>query len=128
MEKLWKTNIKLIGTHVQDRAACIGCHGGNMLITGKNGTNVNVKTLNLSKKDNVNVKTLNIKANYLVEKFEKLGYTDARKSYHYFVRIFRTLPECTIWGLYERATQDPMIDSAIKYFIGACRNQMTLVK
>lgn len=93
-----------------------------------NGEKVNVKTLNLSKKDNVKKRTFNVnegvKARYLVEKFEKLGCGDAEGCYRYFVKCFKTLPECTIWNLYESATENPTIKSPIKYFIGACRNQM----
>lgn len=93
-----------------------------------NGENYNVKTLNLSKKDNVNKRTFNvnerIKAKFLVEKFEKLGYDDAEKCYSYFVKCFKMLPECTIWNIYESTTRNPAVKSKIKYFIGACRNQM----
>ena len=64
------------------------------------------------------------KASYLVEKFEKIGYPDAKNSYDFFVKCFKLLSEDTIWDIYERAVNNPLVESKIKYFIAACRNQI----
>lgn len=92
--------------------------------------NVNVKKrYSPSEKEtlkNVNVRTASgQKAKYLVEKFERSGCSDAEGSYYFFVKCFRNLSEDTIWSIYEVATTNPKINSPIRYFIGACRNQMT---
>lgn len=93
-----------------------------------NGEKVNVKTLISSKEENVNKRTFNVnesaKAKYLVEKFEKIGCEDAGGCYYYFIKCFKTLPECVIWNIFEGAVSNPNVKSKIKYFIGACRNQM----
>lgn len=95
-----------------------------------NGEKKNVKrTLLSSKEDNVN-KRYNVaecaKAEYLVTKFKKLGCSDAPNCYNYFVKCFMNLSENTIWTIFDNATNNPKIKSPIKYFIGACRNQMAL--
>jgi hypothetical protein len=64
------------------------------------------------------------KARYLVEKFMALGCDDAPNCFYYFVKCFKNLSENTIWSIYENAANNPQIKSPIKYFIGACRNQM----
>ncbi len=95
-----------------------------MLVNGENAT---LERYYLLKEDNVN-KRYNVgecaKAKYLVDKFTKIGCDDAERCYRYFVKCFKSLPECTIWNLYESAINNPTIKSPIKYFIGACRNQM----
>lgn len=93
-------------------------------------TNVNVKNVKFSKKtkrSNVyNVSRSNqAKARHLVEKFEREGYMDAENCYFFFVKCFSKLSEDTIWSIFEKSTTTPGIRSKIKYFIGACRNQMT---
>lgn len=97
-----------------------------MLANGEKITTLNVERSFL--KENKRYKTLNVgpysQAQYLVEKFEKLGCVDAANCYRYFVKCFRTLPENIIWDIYETATHNPKIRAPIKYFIGACRNQM----
>lgn len=101
--------------------------GGNMLV---NGEKLNVRTLknvNLLKEDNVkNVRNVReyAKAEHLVGKFERLGCDDAPNCFNYFVKCFKSLPESTIWNIYENAANNPSIKSPIKYFIAACRNQM----
>ena len=93
-----------------------------MLVNG-----VNVKeTLISSKEDkryNVNERS---KAWHLVEKFEKIGCSDASKCFNYFVKCFSNLSENTIWTIYDNASNNPNINSPIKYFIAACRNQMAM--
>ena len=88
--------------------------------------NVNVKRCFL--KENKRYKTFNVercgKAQCLVDKFKKLGCNDAENCYNYFLKCFQMLPENTIWSIFETATTKPGIESPIKYFIGACRNQM----
>ena len=91
--------------------------------------NVNVKISKKSKRlINVNVKgrsQLNQrKAEHLVEKFERLGCDDASGCLFFFVKCFSRMSEDTIWSIYEKATTDKDIRFPIKYFIGACRNQM----
>lgn len=97
-----------------------------MLVNGESAT-LNVKE-RYSLKENKRYKTLNVgpyaQAQYLVEKFEKIGCFDAPNCFRYFVKCFRTLPENVIWDIYETATNNSKIRSPIKYFIGACRNQM----
>lgn len=92
--------------------------------------NVNVyKRYSPSEKEtfNVNVRTASgQKAKYLVDKFERRGCLDARGSYYFFVKCFRNLSEDTIWSIYEESTCNPKVKSPIKYFIGACRNQMAV--
>lgn len=101
-----------------------------MLVNGGKVNVKNVKTLISSKEDNVkNVKrSLNVgphaQAKYLVEKFENIGCNDAGGCFNYFVKCFKTLSENTIWGIYESSVNNPAVKSPIKYFIGACRNQM----
>ena len=97
-----------------------------MLVNGEKTATLNVKTL-ISKR-NLTLRTLNVgphaQAQYLVKKFEKLGCMDAGGCFRYFVKCFQALPENVIWDIYETATRKPGIKSPIKYFIGACRNQM----
>lgn len=97
-----------------------------MLANGESVTTLNVKRSFL--KENQRYKTLNVgpygQAQYLVEKFRSLGCDDASNCFRYFVKCFRTLPENIIWDIYETAAHKPGIKSPIKYFIGACRNQM----
>ena len=90
-------------------------------------TNVNVKISKKSKRlKNVNVggRSNQSKARYLVEKFERKGCADAGGCYYFFVKCFSRLSEDTVWSIFEKSTTDPGIRSSIKYFIGACRNQM----
>lgn len=97
-----------------------------MLVNGEPVEKKNVKTLISSKEDkryNVNVPHCT-KANYLIGKFEKIGCSDAKGCYNYFVKCFNNLSENTVWSIYENATNNPSIKSPIKYFIAACRNQM----
>ena len=97
-----------------------------------NGEKVATLTLNkrlFSKENNVNVKrSMSIEscaqAKHLVSKFVKVGCSDAPKCLGYFIKCFRVLPEATIWDIYEKSTCSPEIESPIKYFIAACRNQM----
>lgn len=93
---------------------------------GNGGKNVK-RTLISSKEDkrynNVSERS---KARYLVEKFERIGCTDAPKCFNYFVKCFTNLSENTIWTIYDNASNNPNIKSPIKYFIAACRNQMAL--
>lgn len=87
-----------------------------------NGEPSNVKRLIKKEKTfNVNVSS---KADYLVEKFKKIGCIDADNCYFFFKKCFNNLSEDTIWSLYELAATKPGLESRIKYFIGACRNQM----
>lgn len=94
-----------------------------------NGERKNVKTLIPSKEGNVK-KRYNVdeysKARYLVDKFERLGCNDASNCYNYFVKCFVELSENTIWTIFDNASNNPKIKSPIKYFIGACRNQMAM--
>ena len=87
-----------------------------------NGEKLNVKRYSL-KENTLNV-NVGRQAEYLVEKFEKLGCSDASLCYFFFRKCFNHLSEDTIWSIYESATQNPKIHSPIRYFIGACRNQM----
>lgn len=89
--------------------------------------NVNVRNVKFSKKTKrLNVSRNNqIKAQHLVEKFEREGCADAKNCYYFFVKCFSNLSEDTIWSIFEKSTTTPGIRSKIKYFIGACRNQMT---
>ena len=64
------------------------------------------------------------KAQYLVEKFERVGCSDAMTSYWFFVKCFSRISEDKIWSIFEKATSDPKIHSSIKYFIRACYNLM----
>lgn len=100
-----------------------------MLVNGEVVEKVNVKrTLISSLEDNVKKRSLNVgpyaQAKYLVEKFERLGSNDAAGCFNYFVKCFKTLPEVTIWNIYENSVNNPSVKSPIKYFIAACRNQM----
>lgn len=65
-----------------------------------------------------------LKAQYLVEKFEKEGCMDAMTSYWFFVKCFSKLSEDTIWRLFERCTSDSRVRSPIKYFIRSANNLM----
>ena len=95
-----------------------------MLVNGEKVATLNVETLFSKRKQTL--RTLNVgphgQAQYLVEKFEKVGCSDAERCFRYFVKCFQTLPENIIWDIYETATRKPGINSPIKYFIGACRN------
>ncbi len=95
------------------------------MVNGEIPQTLNVKRLDFLKENQryKNVKRSG-KAQYLVEKFKKVGCIDADNCYFYFVKCFQTLPENTIWSIYETATTRSGIKSPIKYFIGACRNQM----
>lgn len=97
-----------------------------MLVNGENAT-LNVQERYFLK-ENKRYKTLNVgpyaQAQYLVGKFEKIGCSDASNCFRYFVKCFKTLPESMIWDIFETATHSSKIRSPIKYFIGACRNQM----
>lgn len=100
-----------------------------MLVNGEAVENYNVKRtlVNFNKKErslNVNV-TACKKARYLADKFKKLGYDDADNCYSFFVKCFRNMAENTVWDIFENATNNPKINSGIKYFIAACRNQMS---
>lgn len=77
------------------------------------------------KDDTLNV-TLIRQTEFLVQKFEQLGCSDAQNCYFFFKKCFSHLSEATIWGIFENATHNPEVKSPIKYFIGACRNQMAL--
>lgn len=90
-----------------------------------NGEKNNVKRKYLLKEDTFNVNVAR-KTEYLVEKFQRLGCTDADKCYFFFKKCFNNLNEDTIWSIFENATHNPSIKSPIKYFIGACRNQMAM--
>lgn len=97
--------------------------------TMKNNVNNVKRTFTSSKEEErytFNVNCYN-KAKYLVEKFERLGYDDAKNCYNYFAKCFSVLSENVIWELFESAVNNPKIKSAIKYFIAACRNQMAQV-
>ena len=94
-----------------------------------NGEKVTLnERFNSSKEENVKKRSINVgpygQARYLVEKFEKLGCSDAAGCFNYFVKCFKNLSEATIWGIYENAAYNPAIKSPIKYFIAGCRNQM----
>ena len=99
-------------------------------MTTTDGENWNVKRTLISPKGEKRYKERyhNVsechKAKYLVEKFESLGCNDASNCFNYFVKCFKNLSENTIWSIYENAANNPKIHSPIKYFIGACRNQM----
>ncbi len=90
--------------------------------------NVTLKRL-FSYKEN-NVKRYNVRgystAKALVVKFEKIGCTDASKCLSYFIKCSQSLSEAVIWDIFEKASNDPSINSPIKYFIAACRNQMSM--
>lgn len=92
-----------------------------MMVNGESAQTLNVKR-------SFNKETLNVKrcgkAQHLVDKFKKVGCKDADNCYYYFIKCFNSLPESTIWNIYETATTKTGIKSPIKYFIGACRNQM----
>lgn len=97
-----------------------------MLVNGEKASSKNVKrTLDYSKK---NKRSLNVsdckKARYLVDKFLAGGCEDAANCYNYFIKCFGALSESTIWDIYENSVNNPKIQSPIKYFIAACRNQM----
>ena len=90
-----------------------------MLVNGEK-TTLNVKERN---SNNVNVMG---QTEYLVEKFKKIGCDDADRCYFFFKKCFNNLSEDTIWSIYETATHNTAVRSPIKYFIGACRNQMAM--
>ena len=97
-----------------------------MIVNGERSQTLNVKRYSFpkEKKRYKNVKRCT-KAQYLVDKFKSRGCNDADKCYYYFVKCFNSLSEDTIWSIYETATTKEGIVSPIKYFIGACRNQMS---
>lgn len=97
-----------------------------MVVNGEKVQTLNVKRYSFlkEKKRFKNVKRSS-KAQYLVDKFKKVGCKDAENCYYYFVKCFNTLPENTIWSIYETSISKEGIKSPIKYFIGACRNQMS---
>lgn len=82
----------------------------------------NVKR-NSYKKNTFNVNVAR-QSEYLIEKFQRLGCSDADRCYFFFRKCFSNLSEDTIWSIFENATHNPAVKSPIKYFIGACRNQM----
>ena len=90
-----------------------------MLVNGER-TTLNVKERN---SNNVNVMR---QTEYLVEKFKKIGCNDADRCYFFFKKCFTNLSEDTIWSIFEVATHNTAVRSPIKYFIGACRNQMAM--
>ena len=98
-----------------------------MQVNGERIASKNVKRTLIKEKDkkrSLNVNNYN-KARYLVDKFLAVkNCADAGNCYNYFVKCFSTLPENTIWDIYENAVNNPKIHSPIKYFIAACRNQM----
>lgn len=101
-----------------------------MSVNGESFTpNVKRNVKNHLKDDTLNV-TLNVKlakqAQYLVDKFEKAGCTDAKNCFYFFKKCFANLSEATIWDIYETANNKPGIVSPIKYFIAGCRNQMAM--
>ena len=91
-----------------------------MLVNGEKKTTLNVS---FNKRNNVNVMR---QTEYLVEKFQSIGCTDADKCYFFFKKCFNNLSEDTIWSIFENATHNKSVKSPIKYFIGACRNQMAM--
>lgn len=95
-----------------------------MLVNGER------RPLNVKRKIPLKEGTLNVnvarKAEYLVEKFKRAGCDDADNCFFFFKKCFVNLTEDTIWGIFENATHNPKIKSPIKYFIGACRNQMAV--
>jgi hypothetical protein len=97
-----------------------------MMVNGEIPQTLNVKRYSFlkEKKRYKNVKRCS-KAQYLVDKFKKAGCEDADNCYYYFVKCFNELPESTIWNIFETATSKNGVKSPIKYFIGACRNQMS---
>ena len=88
-----------------------------------------VENSNVKRKMFLKETTFNFKgcrqAEYLVEKFKRIGCNDADKCYFFFKKCFICLSEDTIWSIYENATHNSSVRSPIKYFIGACRNQMS---
>lgn len=99
-----------------------------MLINGeKMRSPLNVKRSDLLKEDTLNVNVLR-KTEHLVEKFKSVGYDDAGRCYFFFKKCFENLSEDIIWSLYESTMRNPNVESKIKYFIGACRNQMALLE
>ena len=97
-----------------------------MIVNGEKVQTLNVKRYSFlkEKKRYNNVKRCS-KAQHLVDKFKSRGCKDADNCYYYFVKCFNSLSEDTIWSIYETATTKKDIKSPIKYFIGACRNQMS---
>lgn len=95
------------------------------MVNGEFPQTLNVKRLDFLKENQryKNVKRCT-KAQHLVNKFKSAGCDDADSCYYYFVKCFQNLSENTIWSIYETATTKKGIKSPIKYFIGACRNQM----
>ena len=91
-------------------------------------TNVNVISHKRNKRfNNVNVSDERYrKAEFLVEKFARNGCKDADGCLYFFVKCFSKLSDDIIWSIFERATTDPDIRYPIKWFIGACRNQMNV--
>ena len=100
-----------------------------------NGKNVNVKRYSSFEErnvKNVNNVTESIRAtrddfncaDHLVRKFERLGCTDAEGCRNFFCKCSMYLTQDTIWSIFEKATTSASVKSPIKYFIGACRNQM----
>ena len=99
------------------------------MLYGEKRVNVQTLTFNSSKKNNVKRYNVNgDKAKYLVEKFERSGCNDADNCYFFFIKCFNNLSEDTIWSIFEASTRNPRIKAPIKYFIGACRNQMALAE
>ena len=97
-----------------------------MLVNGeelRSSKDVYVNVSSESKRETFNVNVAK-KVEHLVEKFKNEGYDDAGNCYFFFKKCFETLSEDMIWSIYETAMHKPGIDSRIKYFIGACRNQL----
>lgn len=87
--------------------------------------NVNVNKSLKETTFNVNVSNKKVlQVEFLIDKFKKIGCDDADKCYYFFRKCFDNLSESTIWSIYENSTHNPKVKSPIKYFIGACRNQM----
>lgn len=63
-------------------------------------------------------------ADHLVRKFKRIGCDDADQCRNFFCKCSMKLSQDTIWSIFEKATTSPKVHSPIKYFIGACRNQM----
>ena len=98
-----------------------------------NGNNVNVKRYSSFEERNVNnvshQATKATKADFncadhLVRKFERIGCNDAEGCRGFFCKCSMRLSQDTIWSIFEKSTSSAGIKSPIKYFIGACRNQM----
>lgn len=100
-----------------------------MQVNGNN--NVNVKRYSSFEESNVNVNNVTRAtkkdydcAEHLIRKFNRIGCNDAEQCRGFFCKCSMELSQDTIWSIFEKSTRTPGINSPIKYFIGACRNQM----